>query len=385
MNTSRIFIPCDAAALSVGAESVARAIADEAARRGLAVEIVRTGSRGMLWLEPLVEVVTDRGRVGYANVRPSEAAAVLDGGLPNDRCIGVVDDHPWLASQQRVSFARVGVVDPLASGDGTSVWVRSRAGSAGEDRNALPPWIMALRCLDAGARGAVDLKATTDPVYCFIPAGRRWARMSRSIPLRQARHRATSDVAPASAWAQRRAEAPRESVELVIAADGPQGSAAEAVARDLLTQVPVSLDVRRAPRVEPEVIVAPRTEPPRDGPIAHVWLDLTQRDTATLYLVDRRWERVLVRHFDRVGRAQAVVHEALCHALVTAIEALLAGGVVLTVDRGGLLGLEAELAGGLVEVGHLVGLVQDQDGPCGRRNELQYRAVLAAPAGEPQW
>ncbi|MFN8196185.1 MAG: NADH-quinone oxidoreductase subunit NuoF [Nocardioidaceae bacterium] len=107
-----VFVPIDAAAESVGADEVADALA---ALPG--VTVVRNGSRGMLWLEPLVEVVTDRGRVGYANVRPSEAAAVLDGGLPNDRCIGVVDDHPWLASQQRVSFARVGVVDPRSSDD----------------------------------------------------------------------------------------------------------------------------------------------------------------------------------------------------------------------------------------------------------------------------
>ncbi len=107
-----VYVPIDAAAESVGADEVAGALAALPD-----VTVIRNGSRGMLWLEPLVEVVTDRGRVGYGNVTPDEAAALLTGDLPDDRCIGVVDEHPWLASQQRVSFARVGVVDPRSSED----------------------------------------------------------------------------------------------------------------------------------------------------------------------------------------------------------------------------------------------------------------------------
>jgi formate dehydrogenase iron-sulfur subunit len=107
-----VYVPGDAAACSVGADDVAAAFAALPD-----VSVVRNGSRGMLWLEPLVEVVTDRGRVGYGNVAPGEAAAVLAGELADDRCVGIVDDHPWLASQQRVSFARVGVVDPASAAD----------------------------------------------------------------------------------------------------------------------------------------------------------------------------------------------------------------------------------------------------------------------------
>jgi formate dehydrogenase iron-sulfur subunit len=107
-----VYVPGDAAAVSVGADAVAAAFAAIPD-----VTVVRNGSRGMLWLEPLVEVVTDDGRVGYGNVVPEEAAAVLAGDLPQDRCLGVVDQHPWLTSQLRVSFARVGIVDPTSSDD----------------------------------------------------------------------------------------------------------------------------------------------------------------------------------------------------------------------------------------------------------------------------
>ena len=73
----------------------------------------RNGSRGMLWLEPLVEVETPGGRVGYGPIAPSEVGALLAGDLAGtELSVGVVDDHPWLARQHRVSFARVGLIEP---------------------------------------------------------------------------------------------------------------------------------------------------------------------------------------------------------------------------------------------------------------------------------
>ena len=74
----RIYIPIDAAALSVGADSVAAHIASEAAKRGASVEIIRNGSRGMLWLEPLVEVETPSGRIAYGPVTVSDIASLFD-------------------------------------------------------------------------------------------------------------------------------------------------------------------------------------------------------------------------------------------------------------------------------------------------------------------
>ncbi|HEX7884552.1 MAG TPA: NADH-quinone oxidoreductase subunit NuoF [Phenylobacterium sp.] len=118
---TRVFIPRDAAALAVGAESVARSIAAEAAARGAAVEIVRTGSRGLFWLEPLIEVETPAGRVGYGPVTAAEVSRLFDAGFLSGGAhalgLGLVEDHPWLARQTRLTFARCGVVDPLSVAD----------------------------------------------------------------------------------------------------------------------------------------------------------------------------------------------------------------------------------------------------------------------------
>ena len=77
----RVFISADSSALSVGADLVADAIHDEARRRGLEVELVRTGSRGLFWLEPLVEVETASGRVGYGPVAAGETAQLFEAGF----------------------------------------------------------------------------------------------------------------------------------------------------------------------------------------------------------------------------------------------------------------------------------------------------------------
>jgi formate dehydrogenase iron-sulfur subunit len=104
-----VHVPRDASARSVGADEVAAALA---ATPG--VTVVRTGSRGLLWLEPLVEVDTDAGRIGYGPVTPADVPAILaaDGGDHRLR-IGRPEEHPWLAGQQRLTFARVGLTDPL--------------------------------------------------------------------------------------------------------------------------------------------------------------------------------------------------------------------------------------------------------------------------------
>jgi formate dehydrogenase iron-sulfur subunit len=115
---TRIFLPADAGARAVGAEAVARAVAAEAAARGRPIELVRTGSRGLYWLEPLVEVETPAGRVGYGPVAAEDvpglfAAGFLEG-APHARAVGVVEKLPFLAGQTRITFARCGVIDPLS-------------------------------------------------------------------------------------------------------------------------------------------------------------------------------------------------------------------------------------------------------------------------------
>ena len=78
---TKIYIPRDMAALATGAKRVLAAVQKEIAARGLDVEIVRNGSRGMLWLEPLVEVETPAGRVGYGPVKPSDVASLFEAGF----------------------------------------------------------------------------------------------------------------------------------------------------------------------------------------------------------------------------------------------------------------------------------------------------------------
>ncbi len=118
---TRVFIPRDSAARSVGADEVAVAIETLAATRGANVEIVRNGSRGMMWLEPLVEVVTDEGRIAYGPVTPDKVASLFDTGFldgsPHELSQGPTDQIPWLVAQNRLTFRRVGVVDPLSTED----------------------------------------------------------------------------------------------------------------------------------------------------------------------------------------------------------------------------------------------------------------------------
>ncbi|WP_431858532.1 formate dehydrogenase beta subunit [Azospirillum sp.] len=116
-----VYVPRDAAALSVGADAVAAAIRAEAVRRAIPVRIVRNGSRGMLWLEPLVEAVTDAGRVAYGPVTPEDVPALFDAGFLSggDHPLGhgPTEAIPYFAKQERLTFARCGVIDPLSVED----------------------------------------------------------------------------------------------------------------------------------------------------------------------------------------------------------------------------------------------------------------------------
>ncbi len=117
MSTLTIYVPRDAAAVSVGADRVAEAIRAEATRRGIDVRLIRNGSHGLLWLEPVVEIATPAGRIAYGPVAPADVAGLFDAGWQHGGQhrlrLGDIQKHPWLASQQRLSFARVGVIDPI--------------------------------------------------------------------------------------------------------------------------------------------------------------------------------------------------------------------------------------------------------------------------------
>jgi len=113
-----IYVPQDAAALAVGADAVADAIRIEAGKRGLHLRLIRNGSRGLHWLEPLVEVATPAGRVGYGPVEPEDVARLFAEGLAEGHGgLGLVEEIPFLKRQTRFTFARCGVIAPLSLDD----------------------------------------------------------------------------------------------------------------------------------------------------------------------------------------------------------------------------------------------------------------------------
>jgi len=119
--TARVYIPRDAGAVAVGADAVAAAFAAAAKARGLALDIVRTGSYGLYFVEPMIEVATPAGRIAYGPVTAADVDALLDTGFldgKGDRLrLGPTADIPWLKRQTRLTFARTGVVDPLSLDD----------------------------------------------------------------------------------------------------------------------------------------------------------------------------------------------------------------------------------------------------------------------------
>jgi formate dehydrogenase iron-sulfur subunit len=118
--TIRLFVPRDAGAVAVGADEVVLALQQAAAKRGLAIEIVRTGSRGLYWLEPMVEVATPGGRVAYGPVTAADASSLLDaiaGDGPHALRLGIAEDISWLKRQTRLTFARCGAIDPRSLQD----------------------------------------------------------------------------------------------------------------------------------------------------------------------------------------------------------------------------------------------------------------------------
>jgi len=113
----KVFVPRDSAAISVGADFVANKLAnlDD-------IELIRNGSRGLFWLEPMVEVDSDQGRIAYGPVSAGDlesllAAGMLEGKQDHDLCLGQVDDIPYLAKQQRLTFERAGIIDPTSLED----------------------------------------------------------------------------------------------------------------------------------------------------------------------------------------------------------------------------------------------------------------------------
>ncbi|MDR6396806.1 formate dehydrogenase beta subunit [Herbaspirillum seropedicae] len=120
-DTVTVYVPRDSTALALGANEVAAAITAEAHKRGQSIRLVRNGSRGMFWLEPLVEVATAAGRVAYGPVAPEDVAGLFDAGLlqggQHALHLGLTEEIAFLKNQERLTFARVGIIDPLSLED----------------------------------------------------------------------------------------------------------------------------------------------------------------------------------------------------------------------------------------------------------------------------
>ncbi len=133
MTTPKIFVPRETAAISVGADDVAVAIAREAKRRGDAIELIRNGSWGASWLEPLIEVDVGGQRIAYGNVQADDVAGLFADGLlqggEHPARLGPITDVDYLTHQERWTFFRCGLIDPLSLDA-----FRERKGFAGLER-----------------------------------------------------------------------------------------------------------------------------------------------------------------------------------------------------------------------------------------------------------
>ncbi|MGZ8185146.1 MAG: formate dehydrogenase beta subunit [Methylobacter sp.] len=119
--STTIYVPCDSSAISLGADRIAAEIAREAEKRGIAIQLIRSGSRGLFWLEPLVEVATSKGRVGYGPVQVSDVPGLFDAAFlesePHRLALGLIEELDYLKKQQRLTFARIGKTDPVSLDD----------------------------------------------------------------------------------------------------------------------------------------------------------------------------------------------------------------------------------------------------------------------------
>ena len=113
----KIYLPLDSAAVALGADEIAAALNDYSAKAGVDLTIIRNGSRGMVWLEPLIEIDNPAGRMAFGPMTVADVPALFGDLSAHPKALGRTDDLPWIRAQTRLTFARVGVIDPLSLDD----------------------------------------------------------------------------------------------------------------------------------------------------------------------------------------------------------------------------------------------------------------------------
>ena len=163
----KVYIPLDSVAVALGADALVAAVHSEAARRGVTVQVVRNGSRGMVWLEPLVELVTEAGRLGFGPMTVADIPGLFGDLAAHPKALGLVEAHPWMLGQTRLTFARVGVIDPLSLDD-----YRAHGGLVGLDRaKAMTRAEIVAEVTDSGLRGRGG---------AGFPTGIKWKTVSEA-------------------------------------------------------------------------------------------------------------------------------------------------------------------------------------------------------------
>ena len=163
----KIYLPLDSAAVALEADEIAEAIRAHAHTKGVDLTLVRNGSRGMVWLEPLAEVETPAGRMAFGPMTLADVPALFGDLAAHPKALGLTEDLPWLKAQTRLTFARVGVIDPLSLAD-----YRAHGGLTGLERAlAMAPADMVAEVTNSGLRGRGG---------AGFPTGIKWKTVSEA-------------------------------------------------------------------------------------------------------------------------------------------------------------------------------------------------------------
>lgn len=140
----------DALAIACGADAVAERF------RELGHNVIRTSSWGMHWLEPLIEI----DGIGYGPAMAADAERIA-AGRADGLSIGPIAQHPFIARQTRLTFARAGRTRPLDLDD-----YRATGGWRGLERaRAVQPAAIVEEVKRSGLRGRGG---------AGFPAGIKW-------------------------------------------------------------------------------------------------------------------------------------------------------------------------------------------------------------------